>query len=480
MGTTLSVRFPLGRYHANPWDRSVNEGAAEWPPSPWRLLRALVATWYTRWPDLPAEDLDALLNALGGSPSYRVPLTHPAHTRHYLPDVAHKKGETGSTDLTLDPFLSIGRGEELLVRWDTDLDSDQRAVLAKLAELMPYLGRAESVCEARLLDGDPLPDEQWWRPGTEGARRTRLLAPVRPISRGALEITTVEVRKQRRTLPAGTVWVSYAAANPPERRRAPERRSACVEAVRFAVVGRVPLRSTHGVLLADDAHRVFGGKLARVGVGDERCRNVLGTGGSASGHNHAHWIPVADNDQRGASVHSLVLWVPQKLHADEVAAIIDLPLLSGHRSGRGNGVGYEVRGFPELRLLFQAAGSIEQVAPELCGAARSWRSLTPYLPVRHRKRKPLDEYLTEDIRTEMRYRDRLSGLPSPAVTPGDPDGVMPDRWAREFRRYRLTERMDKARPGLGLRLVFAEEVRGPLLLGQLSHFGYGIFVPDLD
>jgi CRISPR-associated protein Csb2 len=42
----------------------------------------------------------------------------------------------------------------------------------------------------------------------------------------------------------------------------------------------------------------------------------------------------------------------------------------------------------------------------------------------------------------------------------------------------MTENMSKSRPGLGLRLEFPEPVDGPLLLGQLSHFGYGIFVPD--
>ncbi len=34
----------------------------------------------------------------------------------------------------------------------------------------------------------------------------------------------------------------------------------------------------------------------------------------------------------------------------------------------------------------------------------------------------------------------------------------------------------RARPSL----EFPEPVPGPLLLGQLSHFGYGIFVPDAD
>ncbi len=106
MRTTLAIRFPLGRYHANPWDRAVNEGASEWPPSPWRLLRALVATWHTRWPDLPAPVLDGLLDSLADPPSYYTPATLPGHTRHYLPGLDHQKGETGRTDLTLDPFLS--------------------------------------------------------------------------------------------------------------------------------------------------------------------------------------------------------------------------------------------------------------------------------------------------------------------------------------------------------------------------------------
>ena len=474
MGTTLSVRFPLGRYHANPWDRSVNEGVADWPPSPWRLLRALIATWYTRWPELPAPVIDGLLDALGNPPSYRTPATRPAHTRHYLPDLAHKKGEPGGTDLTLDPFLSIGRSDELIIRWDAELDGDHRAALAKLAELMPYLGRAESVCEARLLDEDPVPDHYWWCPGTEGVMRTRLLVPARPVSRAALEITTVEVRRQRRTLPPGTMWVSYGAAEPtrPPARR--ERKADPVTAVRFAVTGRVPLKSTHGVLLADEAHRVVGQRLARNGLPDHQRRVILGTAGAATDHHHAHWVPIADGHGRGASVQSLVMWVPQGIPAEELAAIISLPPLSGRRGGRGDTDGYEVRGFPEVKLLFQAAGMIEQVAPELCGAARRWWSLTPYLPVRHQKRKRLGEHLAADVSMELGYRDLLPAT----VTQVDPEGGMPDRWAREFRRYRLTERMDKSRLGLGLRLEFAEEVRGPVLLGQLSHFGYGIFVPE--
>jgi len=473
MATTLELRFPLGRYHATPWNRGVNEGAAEWPPSPWRLLRALIATWHTRWPDLPAADFDGLLDVLGDPPSYRTPPVTPGHTRHYLPDLAHKKGESGATDLTLDPFLWLAKDMDLLMRWDAELGPEQRTVLSKLAELLPYLGRAESVCHARLLDSDPVPDGTWWRPDAKGPLRTRLLAPARPISRETQEITALDVRRQRRTLPPGTMWVDYA-AEPAERPARQGRQPEPVTAVRYAVTGAAPLRSTHGVLLADAAHWAVGGLLARNGCTDNERRAILGTGGAPTNHDHAHWVPIADGHQRGATVRSLVLWVPRGLTAEQVAAIIRPLTLSGHLGGRGEAEGYDVRGFPEVRLLFQAAGKIELVAPELCGLARRCRSLTPYLPVRHRKRETLGDYVTGDVVTELGYRDRENG----SISPLEAEGLVPDRWAREFRRYRLAEHMNRSRPGLGVRLEFAGEVRGPLLLGQLSHFGYGIFRPE--
>ncbi|MGH3188121.1 MAG: type I-G CRISPR-associated protein Csb2 [Streptosporangiaceae bacterium] len=477
MATTLAIRFPLRRYHANPWDRAVNEGASEWPPSPWRLLRALVATRHTRWPDLPAPVLERLLESLADPPSYLTPHTLPGHTRHYLPDLEHRKGEPGRTDLTLDPFLSVRREDELLVRWEADLHGEQRQALAKLAELLPYLGRSESVCEARLADGDQVPDEDWWHPGGTGPCRTRLLAAARPISLPALETSTADVRGRRRTLPPGTRWVSYAAEDPgtpPAPAGLAAATAEPVTAIRFAVTGRVPLMATHGILLADEAHRQAGHELTEAGLTNDERKEILGSNGAATDHGHTHWIPLAAPGEKPQPVRHLLVWVPHGLRTREVRAVLGLRGMSGRR-GSGED-GYEVRGFPPVELLFQAAGPIEQVAPELCEPARRWRSLTPYLPVRHRKRESLEAYQTSDVRTELGYR----GLPPASVIPIDPEQRLPDRWALEFRRYRMTENMSRSRPGMRLRLEFAEPVSGPLLLGQLSHFGYGIFVPDED
>ncbi len=87
---TLSVRFIGGHYHATPWYKAQNEGAVEWPPSPWRLLRALIATGYAKLPEwqdgTPPTVAGSLIARLASVlPSYKLPPATGAHTRHYMP-----------------------------------------------------------------------------------------------------------------------------------------------------------------------------------------------------------------------------------------------------------------------------------------------------------------------------------------------------------------------------------------------------------
>lgn len=61
MPTAISMRFLTGRAHLHPWDTHHSEGRVDWPPAPWRLLRALVAvagrglTTLPGWYDTPLE-----------------------------------------------------------------------------------------------------------------------------------------------------------------------------------------------------------------------------------------------------------------------------------------------------------------------------------------------------------------------------------------------------------------------------------------
>jgi CRISPR-associated protein Csb2 len=42
----------------------------------------------------------------------------------------------------------------------------------------------------------------------------------------------------------------------------------------------------------------------------------------------------------------------------------------------------------------------------------------------------------------------------------------------------MKEKLAHSRQGTGLVLEFESPVTGPLLLGQLSHFGFGVFAPE--
>lgn len=114
MVVTIEMRFLTGRFHATPWNHQVNEGVVEWPPSPWRILRTLVAVYY-QMPDRPdPEALAQLLAALSTLvPEFVLPPVTTAHTRHYMP--WRNEGKFSTTKV-LDTFVVMDRADTQLAR----------------------------------------------------------------------------------------------------------------------------------------------------------------------------------------------------------------------------------------------------------------------------------------------------------------------------------------------------------------------------
>src|ERR1039457_979841 len=102
----IEPQFPAGRSHATPWGRHVNEGAVEWPPSPWRLLRSLIATRYLKArAEVSEETLRACIASLAAqSPYYYLPKATNGHTRHYLPII---EGKNEKTTKVFDTFIQL-------------------------------------------------------------------------------------------------------------------------------------------------------------------------------------------------------------------------------------------------------------------------------------------------------------------------------------------------------------------------------------
>ena len=141
----LTIKFDLGRYHANPWGSHVNDAAVEWPPSPWRLLRGLYSVGRTHLALSERQaDLDRALAALATAPppTFQLPPAEAAHTRHYMPVPG---GASEKSAKILDGFLAVDPGAELVAWWEADLDAAAHDALAEAARALGYVGRSESV-----------------------------------------------------------------------------------------------------------------------------------------------------------------------------------------------------------------------------------------------------------------------------------------------------------------------------------------------
>jgi CRISPR-associated protein Csb2 len=162
---TIELRFPTGRMHATPWGRHVNEGAVEWPPSPWRLLRGLIALWRRGLPDgeeISEESMGRLVEALTAPPSFSLPPASQGHTRHYMPTFK------GNTTKIFDSFVVLQPEAPVRFVWPgLELQPSERELLARLLSAMSYFGRAESLVLARIgepFEGpfDSVPADEPW------------------------------------------------------------------------------------------------------------------------------------------------------------------------------------------------------------------------------------------------------------------------------------------------------------------------------
>lgn len=469
----LGLRFLAGRFHATPWGRHVNEGEVEWPPAPWRLLRALTATWLRHGRDVADEaTFLSLLERISEPPRYVLPAARTGHTRHYMEWMKQRNPERV---LVLDAFVSSGRSQKLLVVWpDVELDAPQRRLLEHLARHLNHLGRAESWCELRVVDESEEPNT---RPLDaveacgQDEEEVRLLAADGGPDLESLMLDTADMRRgQGRTIPPRTRWVRYArkrtALDPAPRRSVGDRspkpgpwvaryalHSPALPPVRYTLyVGEDVRRAL--MSRAENGSAVFSGR--REGRPRE------------DGHQHAFFLP-EDIDGDGRLDH-LTVYAHEGFGPDELRALESFQVL--RRYGKGS----------DIQLLLLHVGPLEDLplSAELAGPAaesRVWVSSTPFVLFRHPKRNGKDGPLAQ-LRLELDRR----GLPEPEeveILAGPPRGPASLEW-RHYRRRRASQPppvdLRTAPMAWGFRLRFAEPVRGPIALGYGCHFGLGTFV----
>jgi len=510
----LRFQFVAGRWHATAWGSHVNEGVPDWPPAPWRICRALIATWFHKHRAVFEEErVRELIDALAGAaPSYALPAATSSHTRHYMPvNVGAKEARTK----IFDTFVHVAPGEALTVLWPVELDAAQRELLAALLASMNYFGRAESLVEAALLPATALHPASTARPLTESEpllpdeEPIRLLAPEKPLEYGtwlgkqavpptksqsktkakgrllppsifdALLADTGDLKAAGWSQPPGSRWIDFARPAEPFR-IAPHRTPALDESrptvARFAVVSDVPPRITEALSLGERFHRALVSRCAApVFTGCDTDGKPL-----ADGHQHAFYFSECDL-QRGR-VKFLTLYARMGFDAEARRALEQLRQTWGYDGHK-------------LQLILLGTGERSDFAGDNADAghslplatAKEWVSLTPFVPTRHlRTRKngtpKLDEHgiAIGSPEHDLRRLLKEAGFPEPTIVeliPHLPIGAGRIRWL-EFQRTRKHGNGARAgERGYGFRITFPKSVRGPIALGYGAHFGLGLFIP---
>lgn len=513
----IEFTFNGGRYHATPWGSHVNEGAVEWPPSPWRICRALLATGFSKlgWQEdnLPPT-ADRLFSSLASvSPAYTLPKAVVAHSRHYMPT-------RDTTTKVLDTFAYVG-SQPIAVHWPVQLDGDARDLLRDLVESLSYLGRAESWVSARLLDesearevadvvpcdGGPGPDRGYdqvpvlsplsvneydsWRSQTFAhalaleEAKGKVTKAARQKLEDAFPATLMDCLLSRTSVVRAAGWSqapgsrkvlywlpsdSLEAARPKLTRTVEDARPhecALLSLSSDTVSGRnLPLLS-RVLPQAEILHRQLA---KRLGEGVE-CPELTGKedGSPLRGHQHAHYIPVCLTDPR--RIDHIVVYAPGGLGREAQVALNSLRRTFS--KGIDQKIFVTVTGLAsrtEVNTALQKAG----VRNVPFATSRKWITMTPFVAPRFVKFNGKNT-IEGQVRTELSQR---GGFPEPLSVICESGEVAANAGFYEFVRARSDS--SKEPPSTVpwcVTIEFDEPVPGPIALGYGSHFGLGVFVP---
>lgn len=501
---TLTVKFPWGRYYAHPWGQNpVRIAEAEWPPSPWRLLRAIAAAWFRQNVGQPASsELLELLESLGRElPVIQLPKVSFSKTVHYHPNPGVPSGKVRHEN------HFVATGGDVLFQWSLKgIAADNRvAEAARIKQILDgilgdisYFGRAESVCEVSASNDAAAIDPSQCativindkKPGRRIAPDCRNVFCPNPDDFQATDLWQIRNNANRdpslapkhlvqdlldtpQPLPDGAAWYSYKMPTGwPERfvirharpaKRPTQSTKVIAHYLEFSLQCRIPVPTKHIVSLASSFRAAAIKNFKR---GDSTRTSFALSGHDrppdAEGeHLHAFYLPIPN--EADTALERLRVWCRHGFTQREINAVMSVGQLYW-ANGR----------FPVRPILLQMTRELPE--PK----SNRWRSLTPFVPPRHWYRKKIAEgRIREQDSPELQLSRSLNenGMTMPAeITRDDSNGD----WAVCKVHLPKSSMGKDADHRIGLMMNI--EFESPVALsfpafGHSCHFGLGQFVP---
>ena len=376
----ITIQFLNGAYHATPWGKHVNEGVPEWPPSSWRLLRAIIATWKNTKPELGDEKIWPILQKLTiNPPDYLLPDASVSHTRHYMPN--NKK-----TDLVINTFVVTGNKPIHIIWHDVTLSTEEKELLENILENLHYFGRAESWCNAiissesydpncRLLENQELTSEK---------ELVRVLVPNNDVdfvdlcnpkpndnNLKSISVTTSTLQDKNYIDPPGGRWVQYVRPQNcfEEKISASSKTSILnnITLVRYAVAGTVRPSIKDTLRIGDVSRSACMSKYGKNKNGENSATfsGKDGKGKPLRNHEHAFYLPTYETQSK--QIDHLTIIASKTFDKDELDVLFSLTKLYRYNTMHVN-------------LVFQGYGTLDDFSdiPILKKSAK-WISLTPLI-----------------------------------------------------------------------------------------------------
>lgn len=499
----LEFRFLAGRYHGNPWGRHINEGDVDWPPEPWRLLRALIAIWHHKVKITGKHKkatLSDLIETLAGvAPEFHLPAASQSHTRHYMP-----QGIAGKTSLVHDAFVAVHPDTPLYVGWpEIDLSEEQAQLLDDLLGVMGFFGRSESWVEACRVENLPQPN---CKPGddpidratgelhgevvsvhspvaanTYAQRREAFCADKKQTEKlvktlpdgllAALSLDTADLQKLGWSAPPASQKINYIrpldALRPKRKARSHSRLPPRITSASFLLLGKPLPRVEDSLRIGELMRLTVMSAFGKDDSGKRRAPPLISGHDLPEDNLHRHTFYLPFDSNGDGHLDRVVLHVPAGFD-EEAQHIIGQFSRRKRKLWDSNGC--------EWRLLLEGMGSRE-VCCGLTAASRHWVSVTPYLHPWHIKK---NFSVADQIRRECEKR----GFPGIKELKSVQTIKIGSRNRRpiDFRRFRSSRRTQSQpdRQGSFWKITFADPVSGPVALGFACHFGLGLFQPDRD
>jgi len=527
MMLAISFHFITGKYHATVWGNHVNEATPEWPPSPWRILRAIVSTWM-RTMDGKDEDLIiSILEKMKYPPFFLLPPASLGHTRHYMPwDKLWKKKKEMAKTLVFDSFVVLPKESPVLCIWkDIELSENQKSFLDSILEKIPYLGRAESWCTCNIIE--KLEVDKYKKSHILVERLNdknidydidsleRVLAPNPDVSykqsldynHPLLERTDTLRSKKKNITPTNSIWLYYhrpkecfIESDKKEKNRIENKKILVRYKLDSPVLPLVTEAYKFSRQMRSAAMSIYGG--------NDKKKSCLLSGKDEigiplKGHAHAHYI-ASDEDNDGRLDH-ISIYCSSGFDKEHQIALNNVKFIK--RYGKDQAINL---------LLLGITNNVEDSNSPLFMTSRKWKSITPFSLERHPKVNRSGIWKTENISDDIEIIIPDTFYPYPSIphmlfeygiSPncekiqkdgplyqlllsfkrrGYPDiskiGPIPAyetknvkrRWI-EFERISPKKTFGRIGSAYGFIVEFSEDVRGPVLAGYGSHHGLGVF-----